>query len=76
MPKKFTICYTIEATLAVEDLWPDGDAPDNPTEEDVEALIESDGGFPKIIDDWNLQDDGEYSVLVDDEDDGDDAAAD
>ena len=69
MTKKFTVCYTLEVTLSIEDLWPDGDAPDNPTEEDVEALIESDGGFPQIIDDWSLDDAGEYSVFVDEGDD-------
>jgi hypothetical protein len=29
--KRFQITFTVEATLDADQLWPDGDAPDNPT---------------------------------------------
>lgn len=53
---KFRITYTLDVTLNAEDIWPDGDAPENPTAEDVADLICKEGGFPKIIDEWNLDD--------------------
>ena len=56
MTKQFRIAYTIDVTLSEGDLWPDGDAPENPTAEQVAALIRKEGGFPKIIDEWNLDD--------------------
>lgn len=56
MTKKFRITYTIDVTLDENELWPDGDGPDNPTAEQVAALIRKEGGFPKVIDEWNLDD--------------------
>ena len=56
MTKQFRITYTIDVTLSENDIWPDGDAPENPTAEQVAALIRKEGGFPKIIDEWNLDD--------------------
>lgn len=54
--KKFSIIYTLEVTLNKDEIWPDGDAPANPTAEDVKDVILKCGGFPKIIEDWNLDD--------------------
>jgi len=59
---KFTITYQVESTLKAEELWPDGGAPDNPTVQDVIALIKSSGGIYRVLDDWNLRQDGNYSV--------------
>ena len=56
MTKKFRVTYTIDVTLDEADIWPDGDAPANPTAADVVRLIRKEGGFPKIIDEWNLDD--------------------
>lgn len=56
--KRFRISITCEVELDLDDLWPDGDAPDNPTEQDVRRLIDRDGGPIRILDDWNLWDDG------------------
>lgn len=56
MTKKFRITYTIDVTLDEADIWPDGDGPDKPTAEQVAALIRKEGGFPKVIDEWNLDD--------------------
>lgn len=40
--------------LAVEDIWPDGNAPENPNAADVAAQMASYGGALSIIRDWNL----------------------
>ncbi|NBU69879.1 MAG: hypothetical protein EBS53_00225 [Bacteroidetes bacterium] len=61
--KKFIIRYEAEATLDVKALWPDGDAPENPTEDDVRELIESCGGIHRVLDDWNLGDRDLYEVV-------------
>ena len=52
--KRFQITFTVEATLDADALWPDGDAPENPTADDVRELIENEGGILRVIDDWNL----------------------
>lgn len=56
MSKKFRIVYQIDVTLSKKEIWPDKDGPKNPTAEDVTKVIEACGGFPKIIDTWNLDD--------------------
>ena len=52
--KTFTITMTHSATIAVGDLWPDGDAPAHPTRADVEALIKEHGGYTGIIRGWDI----------------------
>ncbi len=52
--RRFQITYTVDATLDADALWPDGDAPENPTAADVRELIENEGGILRVIDDWNL----------------------
>lgn len=62
MSKRFEIMYEVSAELSVEELWPDGDAPANPTEADVYRLIKSSGGFVRVLRDWNLEDGGHGHV--------------
>lgn len=50
----FRLSLDIMVDLSVDDLWPDGDAPENPTEDDVHALISKSGGARQIVIDWNL----------------------
>lgn len=38
-----------------EDLWPDGDAPEPITAEDVARVIDQCGGLHRVIIDWNLR---------------------
>ncbi|RKZ99308.1 MAG: hypothetical protein DRQ42_08030 [Gammaproteobacteria bacterium] len=42
--------------LTADQIWPDGDGPDNPTAEDVLARIEADGGALTVLDGWFLDD--------------------
>jgi hypothetical protein len=62
--KKFRIRIDIEATLTVDQLWPDGDAPENPTVEDVLKVID-DAGRLDIIEDWCLVSDDRQCISVD-----------
>lgn len=58
-PKKPMFHFSIEAdvSLGVEDIWPDGNAPENPTLEHVLEVIKKDGGARRVLEDWNLIDD-------------------
>lgn len=53
--KTFRLSYTMTADLTVEQLWPDGDAPSEPTAEDVQARINDwPRRWPGVLFDWNL----------------------
>jgi hypothetical protein len=54
--KKFVIRATMRVVIPAKDIWPDGDMPDNPTTKDVADRIDDDGGFSRVLDDWNLRD--------------------
>lgn len=43
--------------LSVSDVWPDGDAPENPTAADVAAVMDRYGAW-RVINDWCLLPDG------------------
>lgn len=56
-PKKtISINYDLDFSFDVDEIWPDGDAPDNPTEDDVWEVIRECGGVAKILADWDLDD--------------------
>lgn len=52
--KRFQILYTVNETLSADDLWPDGDMPENPTADDVRKLVRKAGGIVRVIDSWGL----------------------
>lgn len=52
----FTLSLDITVDLDLDDLWPDGNAPENPTTDDVRELIRRDGGAHRVLNDWNLVD--------------------
>lgn len=56
--KQFSIRFETEATLTVDEIWPDGDAPENPTAEDVRAVfLEScRNDVLRGLEDWDLVD--------------------
>lgn len=62
---KFRVCYSMTETLTVDEIWPDGDAPENPTADDVRARIDADGDILSVIDSWNLDPYTEYDVYED-----------
>ncbi len=48
--------------LTVGEIWPDGDAPERPTAQDVIAEVEKTGRISALVQGWNLEPD---TVLVD-----------
>jgi hypothetical protein len=52
--KKFKLRYVVECELTVEDLWPDGGAPENPSAIHVRELVRKDGGILEVLNSWNL----------------------
>lgn len=54
MATHFTLRY--ETQLAIGQLWPDGDAPTDPTAEDVAVLVDRHGGPWAVAWSWNLAD--------------------
>jgi len=63
--KEFCIHVEGEFFLDVAAIWPDGDQPDEPTSEDVAALIKGLYGpwaVPQFLENWGLE---ELSVDVD-----------
>lgn len=63
MSDTFTINFDGSVPLSVEEIWPDGDAPSNPTVDDVIARMRStSSGLGSFLRDWNLEDDIDVSV--------------
>lgn len=59
MPKLFELTVEGSVVLSADDIWPDGDAPENPTAADVAKLIQRDGGLDRVLIDWSLDDEFE-----------------
>jgi hypothetical protein len=64
MAKYFDFDLSGYARLSVDDIWPDGDAPEDPTVADVEELIKKCGGKYRVIRDWDLDDDLDLTVTA------------
>lgn len=63
LPKPmFHFSISCDVSLEVKDIWPDGNAPENPTVDDVLAVIKKDGGARRILDDWSLLEDLSLTV--------------
>lgn len=62
MRTHFHISLTGGVDLAIADIWPDGDAPENPTAEDVVDLLRGEGDLHKVLIDWSLDDAFDWEV--------------
>ncbi len=52
---KFRIEIRSSCELSIEQIWPDGNAPENPTIEDVRELLDDVDVIPgSVISKWNL----------------------
>lgn len=60
---RFRITITSDNVLTLDELWPDGDAPENPTADDVRARIRQHGGAREVLRDWNLDDELTLDVV-------------
>ena len=52
--KMFIFGWTGFHALGVSEIWPDGDAPENPTVDDVIEVIRTCGGVSDVLRNWNL----------------------
>lgn len=58
-PKRgFHLEWGGEAYLTLDEIWPDGNAPENPTREDVIAVMQRSGSLGRLLQDWNLEVEG------------------
>lgn len=55
-PAGFNFSFSADVWLDLEQIWPDGDAPENPTAEDVAKVVEEAGGVHGVLRDWSLDD--------------------
>jgi hypothetical protein len=53
----FTISFDGAVTLTEDEIWPDGDAPENPTPLDAKRVMEAHGHKMRTLHDWGLTDD-------------------
>jgi hypothetical protein len=65
--KTFTIFIETSADLTVQDIWPDGDAPEDPQPEDVMDKLKAAGygSFWRGALEWNLDSDERVSISED-----------
>lgn len=56
-PKYFSFEVRGSVSIGVDDIWPDGDAPENPTAEDVQREIAKSGDLCTAMLDWSIDDD-------------------
>lgn len=66
MNKSFEVYYEVSETYLVDEIWADGDAPENPTVDDVVAELERDikaRGVESALSDWGLAPD-EADIVV------------
>jgi hypothetical protein len=62
--KDFTFSLVLEDALTIDDIWPDGDAPENPTAADVMKQLRKDGGNAlEALLEWNMEDEAELTIL-------------
>jgi len=54
--KSFNIDIECMLNLKIDEIWPDGDAPENPTPEDVAKVIKNYYSVSEFLRDWNLED--------------------
>lgn len=60
----FYVSITADYALTVDDVWPDGDAPGNPTSGNVRELLRAGGDKFRVLSDWGMDD---FDVDVDGE---------
>jgi hypothetical protein len=50
----FSIELDATLDLSISEIWPDGDAPENPTVADVVAVLEKHGSVTSVLSDWGF----------------------
>lgn len=62
--KQFDIDIFFVYRISVDEVWPDGDAPPDPTAQDVIEVINNHGGPVQIITDWDLDADLNVNEVI------------
>jgi hypothetical protein len=57
MTQYFSFSVRGEVSVSVDDIWPDGDAPENPTAADVQREIDKSRDLATALLYWNLDED-------------------
>lgn len=60
--KRFELTITVDVVLTTDEVWPDGDAPDNPTADDVRRVFMEGHSILHTARDWGLDDDAVIDV--------------
>lgn len=55
MEKRFTIEINLHHNFSIDEIWPEGDAPDDPTVEDVRALLFKEPHTHRACAAWGLE---------------------
>ena len=50
----FSIELDASLDLSIQEIWPDGDAPDNPTVDDVLKVLSNHGSVGTVLGDWGF----------------------
>ena len=53
-------------TLSLDDIWPDGNAPEHPTAQDVIEVMKASGSKTQMMQEWSLDDDLVVGVCSED----------
>lgn len=56
--RSFYVEWGGTADLSVDEIWPDGNAPENPTRDDVIAVMQQSGSVARLCRDWSLEVEG------------------
>ena len=65
MSQRFVFELRIEDSLTIDEIWPDGDAPENPTAVDVLRQLQATGSNTNVLDAlsaWNLDVEAELTI--------------
>ena len=63
--KMFHFEIRYDVSFSVDEIWPDGDAPEDPTLDDVMAVLKQCGGKRVVLRDWSMDDDLQLYVSDD-----------
>lgn len=68
--RSFTLTIEVSESLSVAEIWPDGDAPDSPTIEDVRKAFLGDARrhspIGHLLSDWGLEPTADDLIITDD----------
>jgi len=61
--KTFRVTFSGTFSMTAEEIWPDGDGPENPTAYDVRNRMISQGGKGSLLSGWNLETDLDIAIV-------------